>query len=217
MERLVRRLVLGLLILAAVANVALFGGIWLTRDPSPRPLDGSRIFAASRPAVMLVQANYQVTVSLPEVTVPQSSRDRITQQLIALVRAGRVALQDAALQQAAINLILDNPDAYVVPGSTRATDQVEIVSSGSGFFVTEDGYLVTAAHVVSTSKDDIQKQIIEVEKTPGRLTDSRVELQQAVRRDAGLTLNDSQLDKLAAWQLRWLEKYVSVDKIDTRY
>jgi serine protease Do len=217
MGRLIKLSALTLLALVALANGALLAGIWLTQDPAPRPLTGERIFNASRPAVMLIQANYQVTVSLPEVTVPQASKNRIEQQLLAMVRAGRLPLQEAAIEQAAINLMLDNPDAYVVPGPTRATDEVGIVATGSGFFVTEDGYLVTAAHVVSTSKEDIRGQIIEIEKEPGRLTDSRTELQKAIRRDTGLTLNNNQLDKLLAWEGRWLAKYVTVDKIDARY
>ena len=166
MERLIKRLVLGLLVLVLLANAALFAAIKITQDPAPRPLDGPRIFAASRPAVMLIQANYQVTVSTPEPTIPKASEDRLTRELIAMARAGRLSLQQAAIDQAAVNLILDNPDAYFVPGTNRINDEVDLVSSGSGFFATEDGYLITASHVVSASKDDIRALITELEKKP---------------------------------------------------
>jgi len=217
MERLITRLVLALLALVVLANAALFAAVKITQDPAPRALDGERIFAASRPAVVLIQANYAVTVSFPEPTVPKSSQDRLDQQLIAMVRAGRLSLSPAAIDQAAVNLILDNPDAYFVPGANRLTDDASLVSSGSGFFATEDGYLVTAAHVVSASKDDIRALILDLEKKPARLAEGRAEVQRLVREQSGITLNDSQLDKLISWQDRWVDKYATVDKVDAKY
>jgi len=217
MERLIKWSVLGLLGLVLLANGALFAAIKITQDPAPRPLDGQRIFAASRPAVWLIQANYQVAVSVPEPTLPKASQDRLTQELIAMVRAGKLSLQPAAIDQAAVNLILDNPDGYFVAGTNRIKDDLALASSGSGFFATEDGYMITAAHVVSASKDDIRALITEIEKQPTRLAEGRTEVQRLVREQSGITLNDTQLDKLIAWQGRWVDKNVTVDKVDTQY
>jgi hypothetical protein len=38
-----------------------------------------------------------------------------------------------------------------------------------------------------------------------------------VREQSGVTLNDAQLDKLIAWQGRWVDKNATVDKVDTQY
>ncbi len=217
MERLLKWLVLGLFGLTLVANGALLAAIKITQDPAPRPLDGPRIFEASRPAVMLIQTNYKVTVSLPEPTLPKASEDRLDQQLIAMVRAGKLPLQEAAIEQAAVNLMLDNPDGYFVPGTTRINDDLSLVSSGSGFFATEDGYLITASHVVSASKDDIRALITEIEKKPARLAEGRTELQRIVREKSGITLNQSQLDTMISWQASWVDKYATVDKVDAQY
>ncbi len=217
MERLITRLVVALLALVVLANAALFAAIKITQDPAPRSLDGQRIFTASRPAVVLIQANYAVTASFPEPTVPKSSQDRLDQQLIAMVRAGRLTLQPAAIDQAAVNLILDNPDVYFVPGANRIKDDVSLVSSGSGFFATEDGYLITAAHVVSASKEDIRALILDLEKKPARLAEGRTEVQRLVRQESGITLNDSQMDKLISWQERWVDRYGTVDQVDAKY
>jgi S1-C subfamily serine protease len=217
MGRLIKWFVLALLAVVVLANAALFAAIKITQDPAPRPLDGQRIFAASRPAVMLIQANYKVTVSLPEPTLPKASEDRLDQELIAMVRSGKLPLQTAAIDQAAVNLLLDNPEAYFVPGATRVSDDLSLVSSGSGFFATEDGYLITASHVVSASKEDIRALITEIEKKPGRLAEGRTELQRIVREKSGITLNDSQLDKMITWQGRWVDKYATVDKVEPAY
>lgn len=217
MGRPLKRLVFALLALVVLANAALFAAIKITQDPAPRPLDGQRIFAASRPAVTLIQADYKVSVSLPEPTLPKASEDRLDQQLLAMVRSGKLPLQAAAIDQAAVNLLLDNPDGYFVPGATRVNDDLSLVSSGSGFFATEDGYLITASHVVAASKEDIRALITEIEKKPVRLAEGRTELQRIVREKSGITLNDSQLDKMIAWQGRWVDKYASVDKVDAQY
>ena len=217
MERLIKRLVIGLLIFAAVANAALFAGIYLTQDPAPRALDGQRIFTASRPAVVLVQANYGLTVSVPDATLPQASKNRLTRELTALVASGRVAYNGAAIDQAAVNLLLGNPDAYFVPGGNRTSDDVGLVTSGTGFFVSEDGYLITASHVVSAKKEDIRAEIVDLAKGPGQLADLRKAVKRSVLEDTGLTLSDSQLDKLVDWQQRWYDKYMAIDSMDVRY
>ncbi len=217
MERLIKRLVLGLIVLVAAANVALFAGIWITRDPATRPPDGQRIFTASRPAVVLIQANYQLTASVPEATLSAASRNRLTRELTAMVVSGRLAYTDAAIDQAALNLLLANPDAYFVAGSNRTSDDVALVTSGTGFFVTEDGYLVTASHVVSAKNADIRAEIVDLVKDPSQLADMRKALKRSILDETGLTVTDGQLDKLVAWQQRWYEKYMTIDSMDIRY
>ena len=217
MTRLITRLIFGLLVVAALVNAGLFAAIWLTQDPAPRPLDAQRIFVASRPAVVLVQANYHFTASVPEPTLPAASKNRLERELVNMVASGRVAYNQAAVDQAALNLLLGSPDAYFTPGSNRVSDDVYLVTSGTGFFVTEDGYLVTASHVVSARKDDIRAGIIDVAKDPGQLADSRKAIKREVYDETGLTLTDSQLEKLVAWQQRWYEKYMSIDSTEVQY
>jgi hypothetical protein len=53
--RLASFVVLALLVLAVVGDIAYGAALLLTREPAPRPLNGDRIFHASRPAVVLVQ------------------------------------------------------------------------------------------------------------------------------------------------------------------
>src|SRR6516225_6327634 len=64
--RLASVIVLGLLVLAVIGDVAYGAALLLTREPTPRPLTGDRIFHASRPAVVLVQGEYSVQASLPD-------------------------------------------------------------------------------------------------------------------------------------------------------
>jgi serine protease Do len=210
-------IVLVLVALTAVGDVAYGAALLLTREPAPRPLTGDRIFHASRPAVVLVQAEYSVQASLPDADLGPGKVTDIQNQLIAMIRSGQLPLDDNRINQAAFDIIAANPDAYLVPTSTRTQESFDLFSSGSGFFVTEDGYLVTASHVVSATKDDVKAEILDLEKQPSGAADLRSQLRQSIQSQAGFSVSDAQLDRLSAWLQDWESKYITLDKIDAKY
>ena len=217
MRRVVRFVVAGLLVVGIAANGALLAGIWFTREPAPKSLTAQRVETASRPALVLVQANYTVSTSLPTFTIPQSKNSLLIRKLQALVDAGKLnPYDDAAVKRAAVNIILANPDAYYVPGPPTH-DQFGIVSTGTGFFITEDGYLVTAAHVVSADKDEIRAETLAASKDPGSIAQLKQDMADSFARDTGLTMTEAQLTTMVAFEERWLDKYLSIDKIDVKY
>ena len=217
MRRVIRFVVAGLLVVGIAANGALLAGIWFTREPAPKALTAQRIQTASRPAVVLVQANYTVSTSLPTFTIPDSKITGVlVPKLQAMVDSGQLPYNKAAIERAAVNLILANPDAYYVPGP-RTHDQYGIVSTGSGFFVTEDGYLVTAAHVVSANKADILKETLAIAKDPGNIAQLRQDLADSFARDTGFSMTSAQINTMVSFVERWLDRYLSVDKVDVKY
>src|SRR5207247_8778899 len=81
-------------------------------------------------SLVLVQANYTVSTSLPTFTIPQSKNSLLIRKLQALVDAGKLnPYDDAAVKRAAVNIILANPDAYYVDRkSTRLNSSHEWIS-----------------------------------------------------------------------------------------
>jgi serine protease Do len=216
-RRVIRFVVAGLLVVGIAANGALLAGIWFTREPAPKPLTAERLETASRPALVLVQANYTVSTSLPTFTIPDSKRPLLISKLQAMVNAGQLnPYDDAAIKRAAVNVILANPDAYYVPGPPTH-DQFAIVSTGTGFFITEDGFLVTAAHVVSADKSEIRAETLAESKNPDSIAQLKQDLADGFARDTGLTMTDAQLTTMVAFVERWLDRYLSIDKIDVKY
>src|SRR5215471_13899395 len=171
--RLAGLIVLALLVLVVVGDVAYGAALLLTREPAPRPLTGARIFQASRPAIVLVQGEYSIQASFPDADFGPGKLNDIENQLVAMIRAGKLKLDKNSIEQAYFDIITTNPDAYLVPQATRTTESMDLTTSGTGFFVTENGYLVTASHVVSAAKEDLKAEILDLDKQPSAIADFR--------------------------------------------
>jgi serine protease Do len=208
---------LSLLALAVVADIAYAVMLVETREPASGRLTGDRIFHASSPAVVLVQAEYTVSVSVPDTQITAAKNDELVNQLVAQVQSGRLADNQAAIDQAALDLIVANPDEYMTPATNRLDGSFDLANGGSGFFVTQDGYVVTASHVVSPTNDDVKAEILDLEKQPDAIAASRNEMKQSIESGTGLTVSEAALDTLATWWQSWDARYITLDKIDVRY
>jgi S1-C subfamily serine protease len=215
--RLASILVIALLSLVVLGDAAYGAALLLTREPAPRPLTGDRIFHASRPAVMLVQAEYTVQASIPDADLAPGKQTDLQNQLLAMYRSGQLPLDQNAFGQASFNIIAANPDAWLAPTSSRTLESFDLVNSGTGFFVTEDGYFVTASHVVSAAKDDIKSEIVYLDSQPSGAADIRSQLKQTLESGTGITVSDAQLDRLSGFVQRWVAKYITLDKVDATY
>lgn len=215
MNRFLKSAVVALLLVALVANAALGIGLWATREPAAKPLTADRIKAGTRPALMLVQSNYAITTSLPDFTIPQSKINVLVDQLVAMAESGKIPATEEAFRRAALNLILAHPDSYFVPGP-RIKDETDIVSTGTGFFVTQDGYFVTAAHVVDADRASIRTEALALAKDPQSLADARTELANEFAKD-GIPTTAAQLTSMVGFIESWNDKYLSIDNVDAKY
>jgi S1-C subfamily serine protease len=216
MARLIRPAMMVMLAAVLLANAALLAGIVITREPAPRPLNGERILAASRPAIVLIQGNFDVTASLPNTTIPGAKAELLINRVIDQIRSRKIPATEAAATQAAINLLLSNPEAYFEPGAVE-TYHFHLVSSGTGFFVTEDGYLVTAAHVVSADKEELRAEVLGLFKKPDMIEAGRKAIQSQFANATNISLTSAQVDSLMSFYQRWLNKYLTVPKVEARY
>jgi S1-C subfamily serine protease len=215
--RLASVIVLGLLVLAVIGDVAYGAALLVTREPTPRPLTGDRIFHASRPAVVLVQGEYSVQASLPDADLGPGKLTDIENRLLAMVRSGQLPLDNNRIEQAYFDIIAGDPGAYLVPQTTRTTESIDLETSGTGFFVTENGYLVTASHVVSAVKDDLKAEVLDLDKQPNAMADFRDQLRKSIQSDAGFSVTDAQLDRLSTFFQDWEARYITLDKVDAKY
>ena len=217
MKHVFRISAIALLALAVVGNAALLGGIIVTREPAPKPLTAERIKAASQPAIVLIQSNYTVSISIPTPTISQAAENSLISVLRGMVDNGTLnPYNRAAIEQAAFNIILANPDRYYSAG-TPYTDTYDQVATGSGFFVTQNGYLVTAAHVVSADKTEIHDEAVTESTDPKYVANLRKTFTDDFQNNTGITLTNTQVTNLVGFWQRWIAKYLSVDKVDVHY
>lgn len=177
----------------------------------------SQIFEAVKPAVVLVEAAQSVSWSVPEPVIDSSKESQLRDRLEAMVRAGTVAGSQDALKRATVQLITDDPGSWFSLGGSRyrRTDTVYLV--GSGFFVTQDGYLLTNAHVVQASVEEVKRLLV------GGVTQGTAEraFVQSVRDGLAQGLqtevSDQQAQKLARWLSGVYVSDVQVESVKPTY
>ena len=166
------------------------------------------VFAGARPATMLVQADVHVSTSIAEAVPNQAQFDALNAEIDSLILRRQIRTV-AAADSYYYDHVLGDPGTYFVPGSTRSTDNFEYEATGSGFFVTADGYLVTAAHVVAPDKTDLQKSLVD-----SISPDDVKTVSQQVRQDLtteGIPFTEAQLQTVSQWEVDYYKAQVRVD------
>ncbi len=165
---------------------------------------------AAKAATVLVQGDFDTTTSVPRVEPIQARFDALLARIDGLARSGQIRTQ-AAAEAFYQNEILSHPADYLQAGSDRSSDQFTFEATGSGFFISPDGYLVTAAHVAAPTSDDIHQFILD--SIDADFTKSVTD---GVRQDLtsnGFTPTDAQLQVMAAWVVDYYRANVRVDDV----
>ena len=212
MNRAIRLTAVALLGLLALLDAAVTGAaVVLDRAPAPAALSAQRVFEASRPAIALVQTDLAIHTSIQRLGWKAGSYDLLIARLQALIDQGKVAYSKPAVEAAAAQLIADDPGAYLGPSGVTDLEELDETASGTGFFYREDGYLLTATHVVAPTLQELRSQVVgsldyDLER---RYVDTQLS-------NAGFSLSAPQLDRVTAWYLDYFKTNVQVASVDTK-
>ena len=175
----------------------------------PRP-STTELTEAARAATVLVQGDFEVTTTVPTVVPVQSQFDALIARIQQLARTGQIRT-NAEANAYYQDQILSHPGDYLQAGGDRSADHFTFEATGSGFFITSDGYLVTAAHVAAPAKDDVHTLILDSIDADFTKT-----VTESVRSDLtgnGFTPTEAQLQVVAAWEVDYFRANVRVDDV----
>jgi serine protease Do len=179
---------------AAIGAIACSMPNPFARHPSPEEL-----FEASRPAVAMVETDDDVTWSVPTPTLTAAKQQQLQSRLQAMVRSGQIGPSKAAIAQAEARLLSDDPGAWFTPSEPRHQQTDALLAIGSGFFVTEDGYLLTNAHVVQVSDATVRTMLLAaLDQESGDATQVGA-FRDEMSKSLGAPVTDAQARKLFQW------------------
>ena len=150
---------LGVAVVAA-ASAAIVGVSATAANAAPQSGSTGGLSAKTDPAVVLVGTNLTATIQVPQPQLSQSAIQELTGIAVREAATGQIGTDTTSVTSELLRLIEKNPDRYLSAG---AVDQFtsKLSSYGTGFIVTPDGYVVTAAHVTSPDPAEIREQFAE--------------------------------------------------------
>jgi serine protease Do len=193
-------LLMSLFLLAGFLTVAGCG--------SEKAVSESQVADYNEPGVVYVVTTYDADVTVPVLDV---DIDGLINYVAGQVLAGAIPNDENEMLFAAVNELLDFPELYVVPTSQTDTRPMEVSSSGNGFIISPDGYMVTNAHLIKESEDDLKYSMAKEAATSAILDEL-----DAFENGLGFTLTQDDADRFLAAGLSVYADYLTVGKVDSK-
>ncbi|WP_233149753.1 S1C family serine protease, partial [Kineosporia sp. A_224] len=121
--------------------------------PTPTELN-ARVY----PGVQLIQVDFEAQLTVPEPVLDQKAFNRLLDRLTRQILTGTVDYTEKALLQAMVDEIEKEPLTYLKPTKALSRADGKLTGVGTGWVVTPDGYVVTAAHVVSPDAAELRAE-----------------------------------------------------------
>ncbi len=130
---------------------------------SPAPAEeqinaGTLLAAKTYPGVQLIQTTYTARITVRQPLVDQAAVQALFVRILAQVASGAIEGTEAGATEALIDALVESPDTYLYPGRKRFSEPGRLSAVGTGWVISPDGYMITAAHVVEADRVELRQQ-----------------------------------------------------------
>ncbi|WP_433375010.1 trypsin-like peptidase domain-containing protein [Streptosporangium sp. CA-115845] len=146
--------------ISAVAGLVLASTLALpgTAVAKPKEVDvpvGTWLAARTHPSVQLTSVSYTADVAVPTPVTNEEAFKVLTQQGVDAVQSGKISSDENSIYRWIVQQMVKNPGRYFSPGGQERV--VEATAGGlcTGWWITPDGYMVTAAHCVGQEDTEL--------------------------------------------------------------
>ncbi len=116
---------------------------------------GTRLAARTHPAVQLTTLTYSGQVVVPTGTIKEGPFNQLVQQATAAVIDGKISSDERSIAKYLFQRMAADVNRYLKPTGPQRTVKAEVGGLCTGWWVTPDGYMVTGAHCVELSDQQL--------------------------------------------------------------
>lgn len=124
-----------------------------------RQVSAEQAYANNSPGVVMVQSVFSATVYVNKVVMDDRKFDRLVDSVRKLDTSGNMFSAEEKLDMV-VKALYHTPSRFFTRTAQYLGQQHRIVSSGTGFFITGDGYLVTNSHILDRDSEYIRSKFI---------------------------------------------------------
>ncbi len=126
-------------------------------DPGDEIPAGTRLAARTHPAVQLTSITYSGEVVVPSSQPKEAAWNQLTNEATQAVLAGKIPSDERSIAKFLFQRVASDVDRYLQPVGPERTVKAQIGGMCTGWWVTPDGYMVTGAHCVQMSDQELSQ------------------------------------------------------------
>ena len=124
-----------------------------------QPISSEQNYAINSPGVVTMQTIFSATVYVNHVEMNQTRFDKLVDSVKKLDTTGAMLSPEQKLD-IVIKALYSSPLRFFSRGTDYLMKENRIISTGTGFFISSDGYIITNCHVIDKDNSFIRQKFI---------------------------------------------------------